>query len=375
MSEYQYVAFRAVDRPVSEADLDYMRQQSSRAKITPWSFENTYQYGDFRGNTRQMLQRGYDVHLHYASYGIRKLMIRLPTGLPDPEASQPYFEGDTLHFQQDDKGPGGILTIQPFNEPGDFDPLYDAGSLFERLVPLRSEILAGDLRPLCLGHLVMALDGEHSPELIMEGPVPAGLTELTDAQQALAEYYGIDDDLLAAAARESPPLPKHMSQLQAYKDWLVQQPVKVKDTWLAAWMTDPHAAARGEILLAFRGDATPTVWPTSPPRRTVQELQSISEAIFEEHEALAAAQAAKQRAVHLRKIAKNPEKVFKQAEELVAQRKRVTYRQAAALLTELKEAIASTNKPNLAEDYARKLIAAHPTLRSLRSELRKQGLP
>ena len=45
MSEYQYVAFRAIDAPVSEKNLKFMRQQSSRAEITPLSFENEYHFG------------------------------------------------------------------------------------------------------------------------------------------------------------------------------------------------------------------------------------------------------------------------------------------------------------------------------------------
>jgi hypothetical protein len=40
MSEYQYVAFRAVDGPDSEKNLKFMERQSSRAEITPWSFDN-----------------------------------------------------------------------------------------------------------------------------------------------------------------------------------------------------------------------------------------------------------------------------------------------------------------------------------------------
>ena len=52
MSEYQYVAFRAIDRAVSKKDLAYMRRQSTRAEITPWFFENEYHYGDFHGNAR-----------------------------------------------------------------------------------------------------------------------------------------------------------------------------------------------------------------------------------------------------------------------------------------------------------------------------------
>ena len=91
MSEHQIVAFRAVDGPVSEKDLEYMRSQSSRAEVTAWSFDNEYHYGDFRGNALEMLRRGYDVHLHYANFGIRKLLIRLPHGFPDPAAADPYL--------------------------------------------------------------------------------------------------------------------------------------------------------------------------------------------------------------------------------------------------------------------------------------------
>src|SRR5579872_5959807 len=98
MSEYQYVAFRAIDAPVSGKDLEFMQSQSTRAEITPWSFINEYHFGDFRGNAREMLRRGYDFHFHYSSFGDRKLMIRFPAGLPDPTAAKQYFKDDSLEF-------------------------------------------------------------------------------------------------------------------------------------------------------------------------------------------------------------------------------------------------------------------------------------
>src|SRR5262249_13350780 len=119
MSEYQYVAFRAIDRPVEGKNFDYMHRQSTRAEITPWSFDNEYHYGDFHGNAEEMLRRGYDVHLHYANFGIRKLLIRCPHGLPDPRAVKPYLVGDSLQLIKDKKGPGGILAIEPFYEAGE----------------------------------------------------------------------------------------------------------------------------------------------------------------------------------------------------------------------------------------------------------------
>lgn len=53
MSEYQFVHFLAIDRPLNDEQLDFMQRQSSRAEITRWSFTNEYHYGDFHGNARE----------------------------------------------------------------------------------------------------------------------------------------------------------------------------------------------------------------------------------------------------------------------------------------------------------------------------------
>src|SRR5436305_9251851 len=133
MSEFQYVGFRAIDAPVSEENLAFMHQQSSRAEITPWTFDNEYHYGDFRGNAAEMLRRGYDFHFHYANFGTRNLMIRLPHGLPDPAAAEPYFETEAFSLLKDKGGPGAILSIDPCYEPGYLDDLWDIGPVLDRL--------------------------------------------------------------------------------------------------------------------------------------------------------------------------------------------------------------------------------------------------
>ena len=40
MSEYQYYEFRAIDRPLTEEEMDELGALSSRAEITPTSFKN-----------------------------------------------------------------------------------------------------------------------------------------------------------------------------------------------------------------------------------------------------------------------------------------------------------------------------------------------
>jgi hypothetical protein len=277
MSEYQYVAFRAIDGPVSEKNLEYMRRQSSRAEITPWSFDNEYNYGDFRGDADEMLRRGYDFHLHYANFGVRKLMIRLPNGLPDTQAAEPYFDEESLYFLKDKQGRGGNLYIEPYFEPGELDDLWEVDELIARLLPLRSEIFDGDLRPLYLAKLAVSCDENHNPDEEKEGPVPAGLDKLTGAQHALTELYGLSDFLVAAAAQNGPPLPERRDSENRCAAWLEGQPESSKTGWLARLMADPHSPVRREILEEFQKSQQVPSWPTIRLERTISELNAAAE--------------------------------------------------------------------------------------------------
>jgi hypothetical protein len=277
MSEYQHVAFRAIDGPLNEENLEFMRRQSSRADITPRSFDNEYHFGDFRGDAAEMLRRGYDLHLHYANFGIRKLMIRLPHGLPDAKAAKAYFEEDALEFVKDRRGQGGILTFDPFYEAGQLEELWDIDQFLDRLVPLRAEIIEGDLRPLYLGHLAVACDDNHDPEEMKVSPIPAGLKKLSDAQRALVELYGLDEDLVAAAARHSPSVHAQSEARNQYAAWLHQQPEARKDGWLARLMTEHQSTVRRDIVAKFKGDLGAPSWPVIRIDRTIAELKTAAE--------------------------------------------------------------------------------------------------
>jgi hypothetical protein len=373
MSEYQRIAFRAIDAPVSEANLEFMRRQSTRAEITPWAFDNEYHYGDFGGNAVEMLRRGYDLHLHYANFGIRTLLIRFPQGLPDFKAVEPYLGEDSLHFLHDKQGPGGILSIEPYYEAGELEELWELDDLIDRLLPLRAEILDGDLRPLYLAHLAIALDGNHDPEETKEAPVPAGLDNLSDAQRALTEFYSLSDFLIAAAARGSPPLAARTDPRNQYAEWLQEQPEAAKVEWLTQWMSNPHSTVRREILAEFQKSHPAPQWPTVRRDRTMAELTATATEIQDESARKAAEQAARKRAKRLADMAADPSPTLRETEQLVKQRSSEAYRQIATLLADLREALAGSEQSDLAEQQARKLKDKHPTLRLLTSELRRKG--
>jgi hypothetical protein len=375
MSEHQRIAFRAIDGPVSKPNLQYMRRQSTRAEISPWAFDNEYHFGDFRGDALEMLRRGYDFHLHYANFGIRKLLIRMPNGLPDPNTAKAYLDGDALQFLKDKRGPGGALSIEPFHEPGDLEDLWDLDALIDRLAPLRAEILDGDLRPLYLAHLAVACDIEHDPEETTEAPVPAGLDELSDAQRALAELYGLSDSLIAAAAEGGPPRAARPALRGQYAEWLSRQSPATKDAWLEQCMADPNVQrSRSQLLAEFRKSQDSPLWPTLPLNRTIAELQATAQKIHDQAERAAAARAARQRSKQLAAMAADPARTLAKTEKLVRERSTAAYRQIAALLTDLREALAGTAQSHLAQQHAMKLRSSNPTLNKLTSELRREGL-
>jgi hypothetical protein len=373
MSEYQYVAFRAVDRPVDETNLEYMRRQSTRAEITPWSFENEYHYGDFRGDPIQMLRRGYDIHLHYANFGIRKLLIRLPRGLAETLSFEPYLEEGSLEFLKDDQDSGGILCVDPVHEPGDLEELWEIDAFLDRLIPLRAEIIDGDLRPLYIAHLAVVCDYNHDPEEAREAPIPAGLEALSDAQHALAELCGVSDELLAAAAEKSPPMPLRIDLDADRMKWIRAQPEATKNAWLAALLAEPGSAARAEILAKYRTERGVPSWPTGKPTRTVAQLQAAATEIANESRQKAAEKAALERANRLAEMAAEPEATLRETQRLVAERTAEAYSRIADLLADLREALSGSKRADLAENHAQKLKAANPTLRLLTRELRRRG--
>ncbi len=373
MSEYQYIAFRAIDGPVGERNLAYMQRQSSRAEITPWSFDNEYNFGDFHGDTLEMMRRGYDIHLHYANFGIRRLFIRLPGGLPDRKAAVPYLDSESLAFVKDKEGLSGTLTIDPAYEPGDLEEIWDFDDWIDRLIPIRAELLAGDLRPLFIAQLTVLKDVNHDPDENIEAVIPFGLGEPTAAQRALAELYEIRASLIAAAAHDVPNAPPPLDPRATYRDWIAEQPQDKKDAWLVELMAEANSTARTKLLTAFRKSRPTPTWQTVSRSQSLAQLEAEAKQIEGAMAEKRAAVAAQSRARKLAKMAQDPKPFLKKSEELVEERSSQSYERIGSLLAELREALAETEKSGLAESQAWKLHEKHPTLRMLTSALRRHG--
>ena len=71
MSEYQYYEFQAVDKPLTEKDMEILRDLSTRAQITPTGFVNEYHWGDFKGDPLKLVAKYFDAFLYWCWYGCR----------------------------------------------------------------------------------------------------------------------------------------------------------------------------------------------------------------------------------------------------------------------------------------------------------------
>jgi len=67
VSEYQYYEFLAVDRPLTEREMQELRAVSSRAVITPTRFTNHYEWGNFKGDPRAWMERYFDAFLYFGT--------------------------------------------------------------------------------------------------------------------------------------------------------------------------------------------------------------------------------------------------------------------------------------------------------------------
>lgn len=283
MSEYQYYEFAAVDIPLTRAQMSRLRTLSTRARITPRRFTNTYNWGDFKGDADKLMEEFFDAHLYTSNFGYRKLCLRVPSSALALASVKNYLVDDCLGAREA-RGKL-ILQFSLNNENGgwdddhdwddseenyydnddyhDDDEDYDENDTYscessprslDALLDLRAKLARGDLRTLYIGWLSAAqnrlLDDDAT-----EPPIPPGLGNLTSAQQTLAQFLHVDDALIKAAAEKSAPLKpasktarreQYMREQKAMGAWLAALPSMQKDAWLERLAASGAAANTGK---------------------------------------------------------------------------------------------------------------------------------
>ena len=195
MSEYQYHEFMAIERPLGEAERAQLRRLSSQAEITSTSFVDEYNWGDFKGDSKKLMAKWFDLHLYRASWGTSRFMVRLPKRFVSRAHVDVFLECSEIATLID-AGDYVILDVYQDDEGGWHEDQDGVGQL-SPLLPLRNDLLFGDLRMLYLIWLVAVADGSLREDVLE--PLP-GIAPLNGALSALARFLLLDSDLVQAAA-------------------------------------------------------------------------------------------------------------------------------------------------------------------------------
>lgn len=386
MSEYQFIAFQSVDRALTDKEMEFAHRQSTRAEITPWSFRNEYHWSNFRGDVNGLLRHGYDVHLHYANFGIRTIGIRLPAGLPFPKSVwSPYFAAEALTWTKDRKGKGGIVSIRSGHDPGEIDEIWEPGAYVEDVAEMRRRLIEGDLRALYVLWLCAAFDEYSFGPDKTEPPVPGGLAECLDDFGDFLYFFGLDPLILRAAAEGAPETPDLPTREQQCREWVDQLDAKKSRELLRRFLSENAGAVRAETMAAISGRTGSAAWPTASLGRSLDELFERTRAVRTDYDAKEqkkreaaerrkAAKREKQRQERMKEMMGDPEKWLRKASKLVEARGTDNYEAAADILADVREAIGGDEGEKVARKHAAHLGRKHPTLNCMKSALRKRGL-
>jgi hypothetical protein len=354
MSEYQYYEFQAIDRPLDAADRQALRALSTRAQITATSFTNRYEWGDFKGDPRKLMERWFDLHLYLANWGTRRLMMRMPARLLARSKLDAFLrEIDWVKVWT--SGDNLIVDACRDEIEPDYDDWDDGPGWLAALAPLRADVLSADLRLFYLLWLTAVEEGA-LPEDDAE-PLP-GIGPLSGALKTFADFFGIDPDLVEAAAERA--VGDTVPSTEAARGVLAAIPERGKTALLLRLVEgDPHVAAELRGRIRDRSDAAPAAYRTvGELRKRAEEIAEARErAVAERHAAeqrRQAKEAEKARRARLDAVKRRGDSVWREIEREIERRNASGYDRAVGLLADLNE-IAEAE--GMLADYARRLAA------------------
>jgi hypothetical protein len=378
VSEYQYYEFVAIDRPLTAAEQAQLRAVSTRGRISASSFVNDYQWGDLKADPRRWMERYFDAHLYLANWGTRRVALRLPVQLLDPDLAATYCVGDSASSWA--TGEHVILDLYSRDEDGDEEWWEDEAALAS-IVPVRAELAAGDTRLLYLAWLLCVQDREVDEDEL-EPPVPPGLGTLSGPLQSLADFLRLDGDLLDTAAQASASLTPRAPSAAALAKWVQRLPVADKDAVIVRLLRGDGAHLRAELLRRYGGGAATEA---AGGGRTAGELLAGAETRWarrqrQADERKAAEQARREAAAaaareqRLDGLAADPDRAWQQVAELIATKKPKEYDAAVGLLSDLKALGERDGQRKAFRGRMHQLQLEHARKPSLLDRLERAGL-
>ena len=380
MSEYQYYEFQKVDGRLSDTEMRELRAYSTRARITPSSFINEYEWGSFKGNVDTWMEKYFDGYLYLANWGTHEIQLAIPAGLVTLAIAKRYCSSQVAFSRE--KSRKLIFTFLSEEEP-DGEWLEGEGHL-SALLQIRNELAHGDLRPLYLGWLIGVQTGG-SAGTGKEPPVPPNLADLSGAQENLVDFLRLDRDLLAAAAQNSSRAKTDAASSRETVHWIASLPASEKDEMLVQVMEGAAARVGMELQSRFRRRQNGGRVAVAVKTRTVAELLSRAEALREsrllqERQKAALEKVRREQAAvvarenHLNSLAGRSESIWETVDSLAGSRLPKNYDEAVRHVADLRDLAEREGRQAEFKERLVTLRNRHSAKKSLIERLAKRGL-
>ena len=378
MSEYQYFEFAAIDRPLTDGEMAALRAVSTRAVITPSGFVNHYEWGGLKADPLDWMRRYFDAFVYLADWAHCRFALRLPRDMFGKAELKPFGVKQSLTI---DASEDHWILDWSLEGSDNYDRFAedDGRGWMGRLVPLRDELIRGDQRSLYLGWLAGAAKGE-VPETTLEPTVPAGLSQLSAAQNALAAFLEIDADIIAAAAIGSADASDRPESVDA---WLQSLSPDELRSMLKSIVRADRPNPQREVASRYRAwhrQHAPQAAPEAR-RRSVAELRSLAVPAGEERrrrDALAREQQAAarrtQRDAQLRLLMSDVDKRWLARHQQAERGSASAYEQAVRALSDLAEAYAIVSDRKTFDRELRRFLVRHAKRGALLRRLTEAGL-
>ena len=378
MSEYQYFEFAAINRPLTNGEMAALRAVPTRAVITPSGFVNHYEWGGLKADPLDWMRRYFDAFVYLADWAHCRFALRLPRDMFGKAELKPFGVKQSLTI---DASEDHWILDWSLEGSDNYDRFAedDGRGWMGRLVPLRDELIRGDQRSLYLGWLAGAAKGE-VPETTLEPTVPAGLSQLSAAQNALAAFLEIDADIIAAAAIGSADASDRPESVDA---WLQSLSPDELRSMLKSIVRADRPNPQREVASRYRAwhrQHAPQAAPEAR-RRSVAELRSLAVPAGEERrrrDALAREQQAAarrtQRDAQLRLLMSDVDKRWLALHQQAERGSASAYEQAVRALSDLAEAYAIVSDRKTFDRELRRFLVRHAKRGALLRRLTEAGL-
>jgi len=305
----------------------------------------------------------FDAFVYVANWGTHEFILRLPKQALDRRDHAPHCTRDSLRAWL--KGEHLLLRFRV----QELEVAWEEGEgWMDSLLPLRADLLRGDLRALYLGWLSAAHDEDDDD--LPEPPVPPGLRNLSEPLRSLARFLDIDPDLLEAAAEASAELQTASPSKEILAQWMASLPECKKEALLLQVVEGESSHVGTELLRRFQ--STLPAAPSNEPvaLRTASQLRAAAAARAQEKALREARRKAVERAKHLDALKKREEAAWADLDHWVSTKRQSDYDRAVHLLLDLRDVATRGGRDAAFQQRLRAILERHSSKSSFLRRVR-----